>query len=113
MITYIFRDEAWTSHTEFYQYSKGMKIIYNKTIHTFEELSFRGKPVEDYDEITFAIQNYHFQNFDAFFGIPLETIKQNRKPRMVATSVQNIVEEYLSCHPDLDARVEGRIIIKS
>lgn len=112
MITYVFRDNAWTGHTEFYQYSKGMKIVYNRTTRTFEELSFRGTPVEEIDLISFAIQNYHYVNFDEFFGIPLDTIRQNKKPRMVATSVQNIIEEYFSSHSDLDARIEGRIVLK-
>ena len=112
MLTYVFRDEAWTGHTEFYQYSKGMRIVYNRTTKTFEELTFHGKPVEDWEWITFAIQAYHYNNFDDFFGIPLETIRQNKKPRMVATSVNNIIEEYFSSHNDLDGRIEGRIIIK-
>ena len=33
------------------------------------------------------------------------------KPRVIATSVNNIIEEYLSVHDGLDARVEGRITI--
>ena len=43
--------------------------------------------------------------------VPLEDIKKNRKPRVVATSVNNIVEEYFSTHSDLDSHVEGRIEI--
>ena len=34
------------------------------------------------------------------------------KPRVAATSVNNIVEEFLSTHQGLDAHVEGRIVIK-
>ena len=111
MLTFIFRDEAWTGHTEFYQYSKGMKITYNRTTHTFEECSFHGRPLEEIDLISFAVQNYHYVNFDAFFGIPLDEIKKNKKPRMVATSVQNIIEEYFSSHSNLDGRIEGRITL--
>ncbi|MBR2676620.1 MAG: bifunctional metallophosphatase/5'-nucleotidase [Solobacterium sp.] len=111
MITYIFRDDAWAGHTEFYQYSKGMKIRYRKSTHEFEEMTFHGKPIEEYDQITFAVQNYHFVNFTEFFGVDFEEIKKNFKPRMVATSVNNIIEEYLSSHPGLDGRIEGRIEI--
>ncbi|MBQ2085977.1 MAG: bifunctional metallophosphatase/5'-nucleotidase, partial [Oscillospiraceae bacterium] len=58
-----------------------------------------------------GIQNYHYKNFDEFLGIPLEEVKANRKPRVVATSVNNIVEEYLATHQGLDAQVEGRLEI--
>lgn len=58
-----------------------------------------------------CVQNYHYQNFDEFLGVPLEEVKQNRKPRVVATSVNNIVEEYMATHQGLDAHVEGRLVI--
>ena len=112
MVLYILRDEAWLGHTEFYQYSKGMHIRYNRTDHELKEFTFHGKPIQDEDRITFAVQNYHYTNFTDFFGIPFEEIKANRKPRMVAISVNNIFEEYLTIHQGLDARVEGRIIIE-
>ena len=43
--------------------------------------------------------------------MPLPEVSLNRKPRVVATSVNNIVEEYFSTHPRLDAHVEERIEI--
>ncbi|MBR2769131.1 MAG: 5'-nucleotidase C-terminal domain-containing protein [Solobacterium sp.] len=112
MVLYILRDDAWLGHTEFYQYSKGMHIRYNRTTHELKEFTFHDKPIEPEDRITFAVQNYHYVNFDDFFGVPLEEIKKNRKARMVAISVNNIFEEYLSVHQGLDARVEGRIVIE-
>lgn len=111
MIEFIFRDEAWEGHTEFYNYSKGVKIVYRKSTHTFEELSFRGKEITDDDTFLIAIQNYHYTNFDEFFDVPLDEVKENMKPRVVATSVNNIVEEYFSTTKNLDAKVEGRIVI--
>ena len=111
MITFLMRDEAWAGHTEFYNFSKGVHIVYRKSTHTLEELSFRGKEVEDDDEFLIALQNYHYNNFTAFFDVPIEEVKANMKPRVVATSVNNIVEEYLVTHQGLDAEVEGRITI--
>ncbi|MBQ5951514.1 MAG: bifunctional metallophosphatase/5'-nucleotidase [Lachnospiraceae bacterium] len=109
IMKHLMRDEAWVGETEFYQFSKGLHIKYRKSTHTLEELTFRGGDVKDEDRFKIGIQNYHYKNFDAFFGVPLEEVKQNRKPRIVATSVNNIIEEYLSTHPGLDAHVEGRI----
>ena len=111
MITHVMRDDAWEGHTEFYQYSRGVRIVWRKSTHTLEELSLNGVEVTDDQEIYVALQHYHFTNFDEFLGVPLEEVSQNMKPRVIATSVNNIFEEYLSTHQDLDAQVEGRIVV--
>ncbi len=111
MIQHILRDEAWTGETEFYQFSRGVHIKYRKSTHTIEELTFNGKEVKDDDRFSIGLQNYHYNNFDEFLGVPLEEVAQNRKPRIVATSVNNIIEEYFVVHQGLDAQVEGRIEI--
>lgn len=111
MIQHVFRDEAWSGHTEFYQFSKGVHIVYNRTTRVIEKLEFRGQEIKDDQKLKVCIQNYHYKNFDEFLGVPLEEIKKNGKPRVVAVSVNNIIEEYLSTHADLDAHIEGRITL--
>lgn len=111
MVQHILRDEAWTGETEFYQFSKGIHIKYRKSSHTIEEFTYNGKEIKDDDRITLGLQNYHYINFDEFLGVPLEEVAKNRKPRVVATSINNIIEEYLVTHQGLDAQVEGRIEI--
>ena len=111
MVLFILRDEAWTGHTEFYQFSKGVHIVYRKSTHELLEFCLNGKPIEDEDMIKIAIQDYHFRNFDDFLGVPLEEVSMNMKPRIVANSVNNIVEEYLATHQDLDPQIEGRLVI--
>ena len=111
MVQYLMRDEAWLGETEFYQVSKGVKIVYRKSTHTIEELSFKGKPVTDDMRLKLGLQAYHFKNFDKFFGVPLEEVKRNMKPRVCASSQNNIIEEYFCTNDGLDAQVEGRITI--
>lgn len=109
MIQHVLRDEAWTGETEFYQFSRGVHIKYRKSSHTIEELTFNGKEIKDDDRFKIGLQNYHYTNFNDFLGVPLDEVKENYKPRIVATSVNNIIEEYFVTHPGLDAHVEGRI----
>ena len=111
MMLYILRDDAWTGETEFYQFSSALRLTYNKTTRTLEELTFKGEPVTDDMRIRIGLQDYHYNNFDAFLGVPLEEVKQNMKPKVVATSVNNIIEEYFATNDALDAHVEGRIRI--
>lgn len=112
MVLHFLRDDAWTGHPEFHQFSRGMRIRCSRSTHELKEFSFHGKPIEDRDHITFALQNYHFTNFDEFMGVPLAEISQNRKPRVAATSIHNIYVEYFITHTGLDVRVEGRLIIE-
>ena len=109
IVKHLMRDEAWLGETEFYQFSQGVHIRYNKTTKNLEELTFKGKEVTDTQRLKIALQNYHFQNFDAFMGVPLDEVRRNMKPRVVATSVNNIIEEFFSTNDNLDAQVEGRI----
>ena len=111
MIQHILRDEAWTGDTEFYQYSKGVHIVYRKSTHCIETLQFRGEDITDDMHLKIAIQNFHYLNFDEFFGVPLAEVARNRKPRVVVTSLQNIIEEYFATNNNLDAHVEGRLVI--
>ena len=111
MVQYVLRDEAWEGHTEFYQYSKGIRIVYRKSTHTIEEFKFRGEDIRDDQEILICLQNYHYSSFEEFFNVPLAEVSANMKPRVIATSLQNVLEELLSTHNNLDAHVEGRLVI--
>ncbi|MBP1588358.1 MAG: bifunctional metallophosphatase/5'-nucleotidase [Clostridia bacterium] len=111
MIKHIMRDDAWKGETEFYQFSKGVKIVYNRTTRELLELKWQGQEVTDDMLLKIALQNFHYESFDKFLGVPLEEVKKNMRPRVVATSLNNIVEEFFMTHEGLDARVEGRITL--
>ncbi len=111
IVKHLLRDEAWKGETEFYQFSQGVRILYNRTTKELLELKFHGEDVTDDMRLKLALQNYHFKNFDDFMGVPLEEVRQNMRPRVVATSFNNIMEEYFATHDNLDAHVEGRIEI--
>ena len=108
---HLMRDEAWVGETEFYQFSSALRLTYRKSTHTIESLTFKGEPVTDDMRIRIGLQAYHYKNFDEFFGVPFEEVKKNMRPRVVATSQNNIIEEYFSTNDGLDAHVEGRITI--
>ena len=73
--------------------------------------TFNGKTITDEMHLKIALQNYHYLNFENFFGIPFKEVEKNAKPRVVASSINNIIEEYMSTHPRLDAHVEGRLVV--
>ena len=110
MILYMLRDEVWDgSHCEFFQFSEGVKVIYNKQNHDFKEFSLNGDPIEDSKIYKIGLQYYFYLNMKDFFSVSYEEIEQNGKPRRVATSCREVLDEYLSCHQNLDHQVGGRI----
>lgn len=113
MMKFMLRDEAFEegAHSEFYQVSKGFKMVYSKSKHEFLEFSLNDKEIKDDDIIKIALQDYHFKSFTEFFNVPFEEVVANKKPRMVMTDDFAIFEELLSSMNNVDAKVEGRITI--
>ena len=114
MMKYMLRDEALApgAHSEFYQVSKGVRMVYSKSRHEFEEFSLNGNEIKDDDMIKVAIQDYHYNNFDEFFDVPLAEVLANKKARVVITDDFSIFEELLCSMNQVDAKIEGRITIK-
>ena len=113
MILYMLRDEVWNgSHCEFFQFSDGVRVIYDKQNHILNEFSLHGVPIEDTKIYKIGLQHYFYLNMKDFFSVSYEDIERNGKPRRVATSCLEILEEYLSSHQGIDHHVSGRLTVK-
>ena len=113
MILFMLRDEVWTgSHCEFYQFSEGMRVVYDRTNHCFKEFSLNDVPVEDTSIYKIGLQHFHFKNLESFFSVSLEEVSKNGEPKAIASSCLDILDEYLSEHPNLERSVSGRLIVE-
>jgi 5'-nucleotidase len=113
MIRYMLRDEVWEgSHCEFYQFSQGMRVVYDKASREFKEFSLGGEPVEDERIYKIGMQHFHYLNLEEFFNVPLKEIAENGAPKVVATSCREILDEYLSNHQNLDSQICGRLVVE-
>ena len=115
IIRYICREEVWTGDFhEFYQISDNWYIIYNRSTKQLETIQFNGEELEDDQMIRFGMTDYDFQNFEDFFGLSLEEVKENGKPRVVTTSCKETLYEYLETSEKIPAYPAGdRLIIKN
>jgi len=112
MYAYMLRDEALQGeHTEFYQFSHGVKVEYDSIKKEFIKFLFLEKPIEDYEDLSICIQGYHLANFDEFFDLSLAEVAKNAKPVLVSTSQQDVIEEYLLSSMKKSAELEGRLVI--
>ncbi|MBE6611286.1 MAG: bifunctional metallophosphatase/5'-nucleotidase, partial [Ruminococcaceae bacterium] len=113
MMLHVLRDEALDGgHTEFYQLSGRLRVVYDRTTHSFTKFEFRDVPIEDEHLYRVGLQSYHFKNFEANFAVPMEEIAANGKPRIVTTDCQELLEEYLSEHQNLERGISGRLIVQ-
>lgn len=112
MLLFVLRDEVWQgAHCEFYQLSKGLKVVYDREKHELLEFSFAEQPVDDTRLYTVGLQLFHLQNMEENLAISLDEVSKNRKPRVVATSCRDILDEYLSAHQHLDHPIDGRLTL--
>ena len=113
MIRFMLRDEVWEgSHCEFYQFSQGMRVVYDRSTHTVKEFSLNGAPIVDETVYKIGLQYYFYLNMKDFFSVSHEEIEPNGKPRRIATSCREVLDEYLSCHQNIDHSISGRLILE-
>ena len=113
MLRHVLRDEAFQGeHTEFYQFSHGMHIVWSRSTQTFRTLTLDGEVLYAHRLYTVAMQKYHYNNLKAFLNITLEEAEENGKIRVLSTSARDVVEEYLMVNQHLNRRVEGRLVVE-
>ena len=113
MIRFMLRDEVWEgSHCEFFQFSQGMRVVYDRGTHTVKEFSLNGAPIVDETVYKIGLQYYFYLNMKDFFSVSHEEIEPNGKPRRIATSCREVLDEYLSCHQNIDHSISGRLILE-
>ena len=111
MLARVLRDEILDGgHGEFYQFSKGLNVAYNRAARRFDRFDFEGEPLAEDRELRVALQEYHYKNFEEFFGLPLSELAGGRGAA-AATSVLDILEEYFEQARQPCAQVEGRLVV--
>ncbi|MBQ9459366.1 MAG: bifunctional metallophosphatase/5'-nucleotidase [Oscillospiraceae bacterium] len=112
MLKHMMRDEVWEGvHSEFYQLSEGLRVVYDRASREYREFTFEGAEVADTQMFTLGLQNFHYKNFKDIFNIGLDEVSKNMKPRVIATSCRSVLEEYLSDHQHLDHQNGERLVV--
>ena len=97
MIEYLYREDALDGcHTEFYQYSRGMKVVVSIPERKVLEITYEGAPIDDERIFRVGLQGFHFKSMDKFFDVTEDEVKKNAPIKMLATNVMDVVDENLS-----------------
>ncbi|MFA5077018.1 MAG: bifunctional UDP-sugar hydrolase/5'-nucleotidase [Candidatus Micrarchaeia archaeon] len=103
---HIMRPENRNSEGECYQVNSGVKAVYSAGEL---ELSVGGKPVSDSGFYRICMQGYHMNNCKPYLDISLEELRESGKSKVVSTSAQGVLQEYLSTRQNLAPKLEGRL----
>lgn len=95
---------------EFYQYSKGFKMIYNDKQQRVDKVLLGETEPDGAKIYTLGLQGYHFDNAKGITGIDLNQSYTNRPPKILSTSVYDPIEEYFSTHNNIISEIQGRIV---
>ncbi|MBR2795420.1 MAG: 5'-nucleotidase C-terminal domain-containing protein, partial [Solobacterium sp.] len=114
-LKHMLREEAFGNdcHTEWYQLSAGLRCEYDRSSQTIVSLSYHGREIQEDDRFSVALQNFHFLNIESFLDLKTEEIEENGKPVTIASSKQNVLQEYFVAHPRIEYDGIPRLIIHS
>ncbi len=112
MFSHFMRIKNRDGEGECYQVNYGVRAVYNDAGRCLEALDVRGQPVVDGQFYTVSIPSYHEKNAAAFLNVPLEELMATGPHKVVTTSVQDVLEEYLRNHQNATAEVEGRLVYR-
>jgi 5'-nucleotidase len=107
IFNYILRAEnRIPGESNFFQVNQEVKVVYNDTDKKVESLTINGNPVQEDVEYTLCLQEYHYKNSMESLSLTGEELGT---PKVITTSAQDVLEEYLTANQLLDRHVEGRI----
>ena len=110
IFSHIMRNSNRNGEGECYQVNDGVNAVYDENLDRLVSLEIKGKPVEPDQTYQIGLQYYHYSNCEKNLGITAEELSIHAKPRVVATSMAAVVEEYLRGHQAINRSVEGRLV---
>ncbi|MBP3448520.1 MAG: 5'-nucleotidase C-terminal domain-containing protein [Clostridia bacterium] len=112
MIKYMLRPEALNyDHSEFYQFSRGMKVVVSLPENKITELTYDGEEIDDDKILSVGLQSFHFKNMEDIFGISEDEVKKNAPCKVLSTNSMDVLDEYLSGRELVTVPVDERWII--
>ncbi|MFP4457933.1 MAG: bifunctional metallophosphatase/5'-nucleotidase [Clostridia bacterium] len=109
IFNHLMREDNLNGEGEFYQVNRGVEAIYSKDKKQLESLKVNYKNVVKDHIYTAVFQSYHFNNLKSYFNLDLEEISKISRPKTIATSAYQVLEEWCRAHPNESRDIEGRL----
>jgi len=112
MVKHILREEAFLGHTEFYQFSRGFRIEYDRNKKELVSLSLNGYEIRDYDRFSLGLQEFHLRNIKEFLDVTEEEVSVPNRPKVLSTNSTDVLEEYFSHQELIRSSDEHRLVLR-
>jgi 5'-nucleotidase/UDP-sugar diphosphatase len=104
------RTENRNGEGECYQVNAGVRAAYSDPEHALVSLEVGGSPVDDAATYTVTLQGYHAKNSVAYLDITAAQLEAVAPGKIVASSAQTVLREWLLAHQNVSRKVEGRLV---
>ena len=112
IFSHIMRKENRNSEGECYQVNSAVKAEYDDSKGKLISLTIDGTPVEDIGHYTICLQGYHFSNSATYLNVTNEKLLEAGQHKVITTSAQEVLEEYLRDNQNISRSIEGRLVYK-
>jgi len=109
IISHIARIENRDGEGECYQLNSKVRINYSDNLKEISSFRINGKNVNDGDTYWICMQNYHFLNAKKYLGVDEKDLTLLEKGKVITTSAQQVLEEWLKNHQNETREIEGRL----
>ena len=109
IFTYIMRPDNRNGEGECYQVNSRVRAIYDNVSRQLISLKIDGEEVSNPKPYTISMTSYHFMNSEANLNMTNDELMESGRSRVISTSAQYTLEEYLRNHQNISREVEGRL----
>jgi len=110
---HIMRIENRDGEGECYQVSSGVEAIYDDNKKMLISLKINGDNVKDDQKYSVVFQGYHVNNALQYLSVGVDELSKADGLKVVSTSIQDVVEEYLRNNQNISEKIENRLVFKS
>jgi len=110
IFNHIMRPSNRNSEGECYQVNNQVKAVYSDQQQQLIKLEINNLPVDNIKFYTICLQGYHFSSSDQYLNISNQELLESGQSKVITTSAQEVLEEFLRNHQNLVKKVEGRLV---
>ncbi len=109
IFAHVMRPDNRNGEGECYQVNSRVHAVYDNVSRQLVSLKVDNQDVSNEGLYTICVQSYHFKNSEANLNMTTNDLLESGKSKVVSTSVQHTLEEYLRNHQNMSREVEGRL----
>lgn len=104
------RKENRNGEGENYQVNVGIQAIYSESQARLLSLKKDKEDIKFDEFYTICLQGYHYKNSKTYLNISKEELELSGKTKVISTSAQEVIEEFLRNNQNTFRETEGRLV---